>query len=194
MVNSDSMPLVLGFCSQKRKKQRSGVREYKSIYIAPINGVEWGHVVKSGGLEMFIGEYRHNIDEKGRLALPAKFRGKLADGVIVTKGLESSLVIYTVAEWGKIAPKLSELPYTQSNARAFSRLILSGANDCQLDRQGRINLPAHLRDYAKLKTNTVIVGVYSRIEVWDVKEWEAYKEKVENQSEEIAENLENLGL
>lgn len=143
---------------------------------------------------MFIGEYRHNIDEKGRLALPAKFRGKLASGVVVTKGLENSLVIYTTEEWEKIAPKLSELPYNQANARAFSRLILSGACDCDLDRQGRVNIPANLREYAKLKTNTVIVGVYSRIEVWDVKEWEDYRDRIEAESGEIAEKIENLGL
>lgn len=143
---------------------------------------------------MFIGEYRHNIDEKGRLALPAKFRGKLAGGVVITKGLESSLVIYTTEEWEKIAPKLSDLPYTQANARAFSRLILSGACDCELDRQGRINIPGNLREYAKLKTNAVIVGVYSRIEVWDAREWEDYRNRVETESGEIAEKIENFGL
>jgi MraZ protein len=143
---------------------------------------------------MFIGEYRHSVDEKGRLALPAKFRNKLADGVVITKGLEKSLVIYSLEEWGKIAPKLSSLPYTQSNARAFSRLMLSGATDCELDRQGRINIPAYLREYANLKNTTVVVGVYSRIEIWDTKEWETYKAKIEEDYAGIAENLEDLGL
>ena len=143
---------------------------------------------------MFIGEYRHSIDEKGRIALPAKFRGKLSDGVVITKGLENVLVVYTKEEWKKIAPKLSNMPYTQANARAFSRMILSGANDCNLDKQGRINIPQNLREFAKLKTNAVIVGVYSRIEVWDVKVWEEYKQRVEKDSTQIAEQLESLEM
>jgi len=149
---------------------------------------------KWGINKMFIGEYRHSIDDKGRLALPAKFRGKLSDGVVITKGLENSLVVYTKEEWEKIAPKLSDMPYTQANARAFSRMVLAGAGDCDLDKQGRVNIPSHLRDFAHLKTNAVIVGVYSRIEIWDVKEWEAYKERVEKDSAQIAEQLDTVGM
>ncbi len=152
------------------------------------SGEKWGFK------EMFIGEYRHSIDEKGRIALPAKFRGKLSDGVVITKGLENVLVVYTKEEWEKIAPKLSSMPYTQANARAFSRMVLSGANDCSLDKQGRINIPQNLREFAKLKTNAVIVGVYSRIEVWDTKEWEEYKARVEKDSTQIAEQLESLEM
>lgn len=142
---------------------------------------------------MFIGEYKHNLDEKGRLALPAKFRGKLSDGVVITKGLENALVIYTRDEWEKIASDIANMPYTQSNARAFSRMTLSGANDCKLDRQGRINIPQNLREFAHLKTNAVVVGVYSRIEVWDTKEWEEYQTRTEKDAGQIAEQLEGFG-
>jgi len=150
------------------------------------SGEKWGP-------EMFIGEYKHSIDEKGRLALPAKFRGKLSDGVVITKGLENALVIYTKDEWEKIASDIAKMPYTQGNARAFSRMTLSGANDCKLDRQGRINIPQNLRDFAHLKANAVVVGVYSRIEVWDTKEWEEYQKRTEGEAEKIAEELGDYG-
>lgn len=143
---------------------------------------------------MFIGEYRHTIDDKGRIALPAKFRAKLSDGVIITKGLDSSLVAYTKEEWDSLASKISSLPYTQANARAFSRLMLAGASECDLDKQGRINIPSHLREFAKLKSNVVVVGVFNRIEVWDLSEWNVYRENTEKDSNEIAENLESLGM
>ncbi len=143
---------------------------------------------------MFIGEYKHSIDEKGRLALPAKFRGKLASGVVITKGLENALVIYTRDEWEKIASEIANMPYTKGNARAFSRMVLAGANDCNLDRQGRINIPQNLREFAGLKTNAVVVGVYSRIEIWDVKEWEEYQSRIEKDSGQIAEQLDSFGM
>lgn len=141
---------------------------------------------------MFIGEYKHSIDEKGRLALPAKFRGKLSDGVVITKGLENALVVYTKEEWGKIASEIAQMPYTKEHARAFSRMTLSGANDCKLDGQGRINIPQNLREFAHLKTNAVVVGVYSRIEVWDVREWEEYQTRTEKDSGQIAEQLDSF--
>lgn len=146
------------------------------------SGEKWGNL-------MFIGEYKHSIDEKGRLALPAKFRGKLSDGVVITKGLENSLVVYTKEEWDKIASEVSQMPYTQSNARAYSRMVLAGANDCNLDRQGRINIPQNLRDFAGLKTNAVVVGVYSRIEVWEAKAWQDYQVRTEKDAGTIAEQL-----
>lgn len=149
---------------------------------------------KWGINKMFIGEYKHNLDEKGRLALPAKFRGKLSDGVVITKGLENALVIYTKEEWENIAADIAKMPYTQGNARAFSRMTLSGANDCKLDRQGRINIPQNLREFAHLKTNAVVVGVYSRIEVWDTKEWEEYQTRTEKDAAQIAEQLDNTSL
>lgn len=143
---------------------------------------------------MFIGEYRHAIDEKGRLAVPAKFRTSLKTGAIVTRGLDGCLYVYTVAEWKKLADKLAELPMSKSNSRAFARLMLAGAMDVKVDKQGRIMLPDYLRKYGGLKKNAVIAGLYNHLEIWDVTAWEAYKKKTEKDSGEIAEQLGELGV
>ena len=116
---------------------------------------------------MFVGEYRHTIDHKGRIAIPAKFRAKLAAGCVITRGLDYSLFIYTKEEWQKLAEKLSKLPLSQADARAFARLMFSGASDAEIDRQGRIVIPVYLREYAGLKADSVICGLYNRIELWD---------------------------
>lgn len=138
---------------------------------------------------MFIGEYRHAIDEKGRLAVPVKFRGELESGAIVTRGLDGCLYLYTASEWQKLADKLAALPMSKANSRAFARLMLAGAMDVALDKQGRIVLPDYLRKYAGLGKNTVIAGLYDHLEVWDVAAWDAYKKKTEKDSGDIAEAL-----
>ena len=143
---------------------------------------------------MFIGEYRHSIDDKGRLAIPVKFRGDLESGAIVTRGLDGCLYVYTPAEWQKLADKLAAMPMSQSNSRAFARLMLAGAMDCAIDKQGRIVLPDYLRSYAGLKKNTVVAGLYNHLEVWDEKAWNAYKHKTEKDSGDIAEQLGSLGV
>ncbi|MCD6422052.1 division/cell wall cluster transcriptional repressor MraZ [bacterium] len=143
---------------------------------------------------MFIGEYRHNLDQKGRLAIPAKFRGKLADGCVVTRGVDRCLVIYPSKVWEKMAHKLARLPLTQKEARAFSRLLLSGAMSFELDGQGRITIPEFLRKYAGLKKKVVVVGLYDRLEVWDEKNWEEFRKKAEKEAENLAEKLTELGL
>lgn len=143
---------------------------------------------------MFIGEYRHSIDEKGRLAIPVKFRGDLESGAIVTRGLDGCLYVYTAAEWQKLADKLSAMPMSQSNSRAFARLMLAGAMDCAIDGQGRVVLPEYLRKYANAKKNVVIAGLYNHLEIWDEKAWNAYKLKTEKDSGEIAEQLGALGV
>lgn len=143
---------------------------------------------------MFIGEYRHNLDEKGRLAIPVKFREKLRGGAVITKGLDNSLFLYPKKEWEKMAEKLSSMPISQSGARAFSRMMLAGAYDIEIDKQGRAVVPQTLRDFAGIKGNTVIAGLYKRIEIWDLKSWEKYKENTEKESNEIAENLSELGI
>src|SRR4030042_2474366 len=116
---------------------------------------------------MFIGEYQHNLDDKGRLAIPAKFRAKLAKGAVVTKGLDNCLFLYTADEWEKLATKLAALPISKANTRAFSRLMLAGAMDVQLDKQGRIVLPEYLREYASLKKKIIVAGLYNRLEIWE---------------------------
>ncbi len=143
---------------------------------------------------MFIGEYSHNLDDKGRLAIPAKFRRELAKGAVVTRGLDSCLFLYTKKEWEKLAEKLAALPISQSNSRAFSRLMLAGAMDVEVDKQGRVVLPEYLRTFAGLKKNTVIAGLYSRVEIWEETKWIAYKQQTETNSNEIAEKMAELGI
>ncbi len=143
---------------------------------------------------MFIGEYQHNLDDKGRLAIPAKFRRDLQKGAVVTRGLDNCLFLYTKTEWAKLAEKLAALPFSQSNSRAFSRLMLAGAMDVEVDKQGRVVLPEYLRNFAGLKKNAIIAGLYSRIEIWDETKWNEYKGQTEAQSNEIAERMAELGV
>ena len=143
---------------------------------------------------MFIGEYQHSLDSKGRVAIPAKFRAKLKTGAVVTRGLDNCLFLYPQAEWKKLADKLAALPISQAKSRAFARLMLSGAMDVQIDNQGRIVLPDYLRQYAGLTKKTVIAGLYSRLEIWDVRNWQTYKTATEKDSSEIAEAMGELGV
>ncbi len=143
---------------------------------------------------MFIGEYNHNLDNKGRIAVPVKFRDDLKKGAVVTKGLDGCLFLYTMSEWKILADKLSKLPISQSNTRAFARLMLAGAMDVQVDKQGRIILPDYLRKYATLKKKVIINGLYNRLEIWDENNWEKYKSKTEKESGDIAEKLGELGV
>ncbi len=143
---------------------------------------------------MFIGEYHHSIDAKGRFAVPAKFRLALEHGAVVTKGLDRCLFLYSMEEWTKLAEKLSQLPISQADTRAFSRLMLAGAMDVQLDKQGRIILPDYLRTYADMKKDVVVTGLYNRLELWDESIWKEYKTRTEQESSEIAERMGSLGV
>ncbi|MBU0597717.1 division/cell wall cluster transcriptional repressor MraZ [Patescibacteria group bacterium] len=143
---------------------------------------------------MFIGEYSHTIDEKGRLAVPVKFRGDLSKGAVVTRGLDNCLFIYPQKDWEALADKLSKLPISKANTRAFARLMLAGAMDCDIDRQGRIVLPDYLRKYALIKKKAVVAGLYNRLEIWDEAAWNKYKEGTEKRGSEIAEALDDLGV
>jgi MraZ protein len=143
---------------------------------------------------MFIGEYNHNLDDKGRLAIPVKFREELKGGAVVTKGLDGCLFLYPIAEWKILADKLSHLPISQSNTRAFARLMLAGAMDVSLDKQGRVIIPDYLRKYVNLSKKVIINGLYNRLEIWDEDNWEEYKKKTEADSGEIAEQLGEIGI
>lgn len=143
---------------------------------------------------MFIGEYKHTIDEKGRLAVPVKFRAQLSGGAVVTRGLDSCLFLYTEEEWKKLAEKLANLPINKANTRAFARLMLAGAMDVSLDKQGRIILPDYLRKYASVGKSVVVAGLYNRLEIWDETKWEEYKNGTEGSSGDIAEQLGELGV
>jgi len=143
---------------------------------------------------MFIGEYQHSIDEKGRLAMPVKFRAKMAGGAVVTKGLDNCLSVYTNEEWEILAEKLASLPLTQAASRAFARMMLAGATQVTIDKQGRINVPAYLREYAGLSGTVVVAGLFKYVELWSQKNWQEYKNKTESDSSAIAEELANLGV
>lgn len=143
---------------------------------------------------MFIGEYQHSIDEKNRLAIPVKFRNILAKGAVVTKGLDNCLFLYTKEAWKELAERLAKLPISQANTRAFSRLMLAGAMDVFLDKQGRVILPDYLKQYASLNKKVIIAGLMNRLEIWDEGEWEKYKAVTEKSSNDIAEALGELGV
>lgn len=143
---------------------------------------------------MFIGEYRHSIDEKGRIAVPTKFRKDLSRGAVITRGLDNCLYVYTLAEWKQLAQKLATLPISKANTRAFARLMLAGAMDVSLDKQGRVVLPEYLREYANLTKKAVMTGLYSHLEIWDQDAWEKYKKATEKDSSSIAEALDGLDV
>lgn len=143
---------------------------------------------------MFLGEYQHTLDEKGRLAVPTKFRAALKAGAVVTRGLDGSLAIYAMSEWKILAQKLAALPISQQNSRAFARLMLAGAMDVRLDGQGRMAIPEYLRVYANMTKNVVVAGLYNRLELWDADTWTRYTSKTEHASTDIAEQLGELGI
>ncbi|HIT63663.1 MAG TPA: division/cell wall cluster transcriptional repressor MraZ [Candidatus Ventrimonas merdavium] len=141
---------------------------------------------------MFMGEYNHTVDAKGRLIVPSKFREQLGDEFVVTKGLDGCLFVYENTEWKALEEKLHALPLTNANARKFSRFFLAGATTCEVDKQGRILLPAVLRDFAKIEKDAVLVGVGSRIEIWSRDVWN--QSNTYDDMDEIAENMEGLGI
>lgn len=143
---------------------------------------------------MFIGEYKHSIDNKGRMAVPAKFRSQIGAGAVVTRGLDHCLFVLTKKEWEVLAQKLISLPIAQANSRAFVRLMLSGAVDVEVDAQGRILLPDYLRQYAGIQKDAIVAGVYNRFEIWDAESWKTYKARTESESDEIAEKMGQLGI
>jgi len=138
---------------------------------------------------MFMGEYQHNIDVKGRMIVPAKFREGLGESFVLTRGLDKCLFAYPMEEWKILEEKLKKLPLTKRDARSFTRFFFSGAVECEVDKQGRINIPQTLRNYSKLEKECVVIGVSSRIEVWSKEIWEDYFTESEESFAEIAENL-----
>lgn len=138
---------------------------------------------------MFMGEYQHNIDIKGRLIVPSKFREQLGDQFVITRGLDKCLFAYPLDEWTKVEEKIQTLPLTKKDARSFTRFFFSGASECELDKQGRINIPSNLTSYAELEKETVIVGVASRIEIWSKSEWDKFFDEAEETFTDIAENM-----
>lgn len=141
---------------------------------------------------MFLGQYEHTLDDKGRLSLPAKLREKLGNNFIVTKGLDRCLFVYPVAEWENIEKNLRELSTTKSDARSFVRTFFAGAAECECDKQGRITIPQTLRDHALLVKDAVVLGVGTRVEVWSIEKWREYSERALENYEKIAEDLQAI--
>ncbi len=142
---------------------------------------------------MFIGQYNYSIDNKNRLFIPSKFRigvGKF----IITRGLEKCLFMYTLNKWKEISLKLKKLPLVKSQARAFLRILLSGAAECSVDTQGRILIPQDLCTYANMEKNIIIVGIIDRVEIWSKDDWETYSEKALGSFTDLAEELTELGI
>lgn len=144
---------------------------------------------ESGEDSMFMGEFQHNIDTKGRIIVPAKFREGLGDTFVLTRGLDQCLFAYPMTEWRILEEKLKKLPLTKKDARAFTRFFFSGAVECEVDKQGRINIAQPLRNFADLEKECVVIGVSNRIEFWAKDKWETYFEESEESFAEIAENM-----
>ena len=138
---------------------------------------------------MFMGEYRHTVDSKGRLIIPAKFRDELGARFVVTRGMDGCLFGYPLTEWNNLEEKLRQLPLTKKNARAFVRFFYSAATECEFDKQGRINIPKTLRTHAALDKKCVVVGVSNRFEIWSEERWNEFSDDVEENFDEIAEDM-----
>lgn len=138
---------------------------------------------------MFMGEYAHNIDKKGRMIIPAKFREELGDTVVITRGLDGCLSVYTQAQWQTIYEQLMKLPSTKKDARMFVRMMTSKAAECEIDGQGRVLLPTALINIAQLVKECMVIGAASHVEIWAKEKWEPMDESADEAFEEIAENL-----
>ena len=142
---------------------------------------------------MLIGEYTHNLDPKRRISIPVKFRKELGDGAVITRGLDGCLWLFPKAQWTVLADRIAALPMAQADSRSFSRLLLSGAIEVEFDGLGRVLVPEYLKTYAGLRREVVIVGVHSRIELWDGPTWANYTKKLEKDGDAIAQKLGDLG-
>jgi len=143
---------------------------------------------------MFIGEYNHSVDIKGRINVPAKFREDLGERFYVTKGLDNCLFMFPETEWRVFEEKLKALPLTNRNARAFVRLFFAGATECTLDKQGRVNIPQPLRDHGRIEKEVIVIGVGTRVELWSESNWTEYNDPDNISYDDIAEQMAELGI
>lgn len=144
---------------------------------------------KKWGINMFIGEYHHSIDDKGRLIIPSKFREELGYKFIITRGIENCLYVYSEEAWTKIVNKLETLPFTKKDARTFLRFLLSGASEAEFDKQGRINITSPLISHANITKECVIIGTGDRLEIWSEESWNDFFASAKDNMSDIAENL-----
>lgn len=157
------------------------------------SGVEWGKVEQYGenlierGAKMFLGEYTHSIDAKGRLIVPSKFREDLSGSAVLTKGLDGCLFLFPKKEWEILSQKLSQLPLARQEARSFTRFFFSSATEVELDKQGRIAIPQHLQQFAGIDKNIQVIGMNSRVELWASEHWAAFQDTSEESFEQLAE-------
>lgn len=143
---------------------------------------------------MLIGEYTHTIDEKNRLSLPAKFRTEMGKKVVLTPGLDNCIFVFSTTEWKKITEKLSESSMLNADSRSFNRFLLGGAVEAEIDTIGRVLIPDFLKGRAKLNSKVAVVGVQTRVELWDEGAWAKYKQVVEKQADSLAEKLSQVGM
>jgi MraZ protein len=143
---------------------------------------------------MFLGEYQHALDNKGRITIPARFRELLGERFVATKGLDNCIFLYPLEEWKVIENKLHELPLTRADVRSFVRFFFSGASELELDKQGRAVLGSNLRNYAGIDKEVSVIGVGSRVEIWSTDKWESYNQDAEASYEDIAEKMVDLGI
>ncbi len=145
--------------------------------------------MEESGKMMFLGQYEHSLDKKGRIIMPSSFREELGDTFIITFGLDKCLFVYPMEEWKKLASSLQELPLGKKDTRAFKRTLASRALVSHFDQQGRVVISKHLRDYAEITKNVIIIGVFERIEIWDFEKWKGYATDIEDSYEDIAERI-----
>lgn len=143
---------------------------------------------------MFTGQYEHSLDEKNRVAIPSKLRRPFKEGVVITKGLDGCLFLFTKSKWEKMAKSVGQLPTTKSSARIYARLLLASAVETNFDNQGRVTIPSYLMDYAGLSSKAVITGLYDRVEIWDKKSWDKLSERLDKGAGEIVEELSDLNI
>ncbi|MGD9156651.1 MAG: division/cell wall cluster transcriptional repressor MraZ [Bacillota bacterium] len=143
---------------------------------------------------MFMGEFQHSLDDKGRLIVPAKFREDLGEQFIVTRGLDNCLFVYPRAQWQVLEEKIKELPTSHADTRAFVRLFFSGAVEVKIDKQGRIMIPQHLRQHARIEHDVYVIGVSTKVEIWAREAWEHYSSQAQQSYENIAETIISIGI
>jgi MraZ protein len=149
-----------------------------------------GSLSESGeGVEMFFGTYTPRLDDKGRLFLPAKFRDELSEGLVVTRGQERCLYVWSMEEFGKLTERLKEAPVTNKGARDYVRMFFAGASDETPDKQGRVTIPSMLREYASLSKECIVIGAMNRIEIWDAGSWQTYSEEQEQAFSDLSEEV-----